>query len=498
MSSEKNSRPKFVSKNNKTKSALWRYGSASIIATVITFIGAITLAILLSPKDYGYLTSAMIVTGFANIINVHGFQTYVLQRQSQSGELKKCVDTVLCLDLLFSFVCSVIVLAIGSYYSAYLDKIIGQMLLIYSIDFVLLGLIRIPLAGERSDLDYRNTSKVLLLNVSLSTISKILFAFSGYESFSFPLGIIAGDIGSFLYIYGFLGYRPRLANFRKDIFKAALSFGKQTIYTSIVSFIANQYDKFLLTNIFPNAVVGTYSFAQSNPKRVYSLIASIVSPISISSYAKYREDLSKLRSLVFRIIERLSFILMPIFIFAFIERYAIISNIFGQKWLGAVELFGIFCLLFVFNSVFSTVTGIQLSFGLAGKAKELKIKMVALIAICVTIGALFDNVVILALSFLVGSILATLLNAIVNLALINAGIIDLLKANWKVYLVNFLSICLYLSFLQLELVNNSMVFLLIKVLIFFTIYLCLSYLFVGEIMQALYYFITKSVHNSWT
>jgi O-antigen/teichoic acid export membrane protein len=211
--------------------------------------------------------------------------------------------------------------------------------------------------------------------------------------------------------------------------REALRFGMHSTSVGLGSFVANQTDKALLSASFPVAAVGLYGFASHVAALFYNAVIVPQTGVFLSSFSRLRDDLPAARRLL-AVSTRLLFSLaLPVSALWVLEPRRLLEAFFGPRWIPAAPLVQIFALDYLMRAVFSGITGVQISFGLAAAAARTKwINALVFVALLLAAAASGVGLIGYALAYVTGSLVASLHNAAVN------G--KLLAIDWSAYARN--------------------------------------------------------------
>jgi O-antigen/teichoic acid export membrane protein len=456
--------------------------AATVLAKGIGFLFSLVLVRLLAPEDYGHLTLALLFTNFLTIFNNFGFQTFIIRNNSKN---ERYLHTTFFLDLAFSAVISVILCGVAVWLVPETSEVVEDMLLLYAINIILLSLGRTHLAYQKQQLNFAVTAKADILFIVSSNLLKVLFAWWGMKSLSFPLGDIGGNILNLVFIYSVSPFRPTWSLFSKRAFRLIFWFGRNTVFTSLGSYLANQVDKIMVTSRFTTAQVGFYNFGYTQSGSVYNILIGSQTQVFLSLFGKFKNDRPELKNIILKISAGINFLVAPIFLYGVLEARPFIQILFTSKWSPAAVIFQIFCIDYFIRTFFTSITGVQISLGYADKAARTKIiNSIVFVAVAAT-ALLFQRIEIYALFYLLATVVTCLHNTHVNGKLINLTVWEFL-ARYRNNLI-LLAITAGLYFLvKWPLIQwvpaGQLSYLVVTSLVFFGIYAGLAWLFLRSVI----------------
>ena len=402
-------------------------GVTALIGKATNMVLAIALARLLFPEDYGLFTITLVVTGLANMLSHFGFQSYIIQAKELTTE---AINTCYTLNLGFSIVLGLVVAGVGLAWSDP-PPLLPVMLCMYALLVFLSGLTYIELALMKRDLDFTRSSRADLSFTLVSMSGRVGFAAAGLGALCFPLGDVLGGLVRFVLVRRMSKARLKLAMPSRTISGEALWFGMHATSVGLASFVANQSDKVLITANHPVAAVGLYGFGSNTAAMFYNAFIIPQTSVFQATFARLRDDLDEARR-VLGVATRLIFsTALPLNVLWLLEAERLLLAIFGPRWVEAAPLIQVFAIDYLVRSMFSGITGLQMSFGLASEAARTKWAN-ALVFVIFLLAATWIGTAIVgyAIAYVSANVVATAHNLHVN------G--RLLQLRWGAYALNLL------------------------------------------------------------
>jgi O-antigen/teichoic acid export membrane protein len=212
--------------------------------------------------------------------------------QSKRGDDQRFLDTAWTLQLLRSLVLAVIAVAISWPMASFLevrDPAASELrLLLPFVAFNMLidGLQSMKLRTATRHLKVKATVCIELVCQFVSAATCIVLAFATRSVYALPIG---GLVSSLLMLalshWALAGPGNRLRWDRESV-RELLSFGQWILFSTIVSFLALQLDRFVFSAVFPLREVGVYSIAAGLGIMVPSLMGKLQSTLAMPLYAR--------------------------------------------------------------------------------------------------------------------------------------------------------------------------------------------------------------------
>jgi PST family polysaccharide transporter len=402
-------------------------GGMALLGKLANLGLSILLARLLFPEDYGLAAIALVLAALATLLGNFGFQSYLIQsRDVAQAEIDSCYT----LNTIFSLLLGMVIAVAGQLWPG-LPPTLRWMLALYGLQVVVMGQAQVQLALLKRQLDFRRSGQAELANTVVSASGRVAFALAQYGALCFPLGDLLGALARLLIARRMGGPRPRLLPLSTLSARGPLRFGLHSTSIGLASFFANQTDKLLLAAAFPVASVGLYAFSGNAAAMFYNAFIVPQTSVFLAAFSRLREDVDAARGYLMDSTRLVFSLALPVNLLLLLETERVLLVVFTEKWLPAAPLVQLLALDFVVRSMFTGITSLQLSFGLAAAAARTKWINATIIVACLASAYLMQLPLYgYALAGLAGNLLATFHNVLVN------G--RLLQLRWLRYFGNLL------------------------------------------------------------
>lgn len=399
-------------------------GSISLAGKCLNLVVMISMARLLTPRDFGLVTVALLVLGVANLSSHFGFQSYVIQAKSLDA---RSIDVCYTLNVGVSAVVGGLVAAAG--WALADSETLRAMLVLYGLFVFVGGLSYLDLALLKRDLKFEQSARLELYYTAFSGVGRVGLAVMGFGAVSFALGDLLGEVSRWILVRRSRTRTLRVVNPWVSDGRDALRFGAYATLIGAAGFLANQADKLLLSISQPLSAVGLYGFASNISSMLYRSLVVPQTTVFLASFARLRDEASEVRKLLSvssRVIFSLS---LPVCVLLVLDSERIVHTIFGETWREAAPLVRIFAAGYLLRSTVSGISGIQLAFGLAASAARTKWINAAVYVLFLSVASVAG----LGINgYAIAYVLADLVVAVHNV-FVNGRVIDLA---WGPYLAN--------------------------------------------------------------
>ncbi|WP_417212314.1 oligosaccharide flippase family protein [Acinetobacter venetianus] len=255
----------------KKKDGLLKGASAFLVINYVSagfsFIILVVNGKILSAEDYGIIGLAMVLVSILESFKQLGFKEYLIAIKSVSSNDE---DNAWSIDLVKALALSMILFfssgAISSYYD---EPKLKFVVLCFSVIFVLEGLSSPKIYQLRKHLKYKELIKFNLYGNLIYLIGSIslVYLFESYIGVVFAY--LLKGFSNFILSYIYCPCIPRFF-ISSDLTKKQIKFGVWIFASSIVFYITNRFDAFVLSTKVDIISLGYYSFA-------YALVNGLVS-----------------------------------------------------------------------------------------------------------------------------------------------------------------------------------------------------------------------------
>ncbi|MEM9918092.1 MAG: oligosaccharide flippase family protein [Bacteroidota bacterium] len=429
---------------------------SSLFSKMVLLVSSIVLARILKVEDFGYLLTLNIIFSFINLFSISGYEFYFIQNRSHEGaDELKLLRQVFNLRVLQSTLLFLATNAIGLYIFIYSDKMLAVLLFITSFLF-LIGLISKPEETFLSKaLDYRTISLSGFARDLTGSISKIAFALLGAGPLTFSLGNVIGNL-SFSSI---IKFRHNLKLLQKteirdsvDAYSTIRKFGFHLFLNTAGGFFTKQVDKIFIASYFSKTEQGIYQFSNNYAGYAFNALIAPQSSMVLSLMAKNKDNQNYLLRLFkhYGIISGL--VIAPLVIWVFTMASEIIPLVFGDKWIGAINLFRVFIIYYFIKILLYPTNGILTSFGRPDlKAKVTLYSFAVIVPILGFISYAEFDIIYYGLVFITIASLSDAVCMVLGFRFMGTSVVQFLKERIRIILPFLLLIPLFLWIQQMDL-----------------------------------------------
>lgn len=320
------------------KGAGWSIG----IRWISKALGIISLAIcarILTPADYGLVSMATVVVGFASFLVELGVETALIRTNNPSAEL---YDTAWSMRIIQRGLIALFVLGSAPIAAhIYSDDRVTLIMVAIGLAEIICAFENIYTVNLRKNLDFKADFIYMAVPRFASFLAAVSSVLLIQSYWGLVIGICTMELARTIVSYIIAKERPKWSLKKwRDIY----SFSTWYILRGIGDFISNESDRFIL-GIFGGArVTGLFNVA----KEVATLpVTEIVLPIGRAltpTLAKISNDHSRLSSAIEKSLTGTILIAAPASLGFSAISLEFVYLLFGEKWLDAIPILSILCL----------------------------------------------------------------------------------------------------------------------------------------------------------
>jgi O-antigen/teichoic acid export membrane protein len=399
-----------------------------IISKVVTFAGAIILARIILPEDFGYFVSVSIITGFLTMFSISGYETYYIQnRDITDEEDREVLGSVFRLRAIQSAILFALQIAVGIYFLFYRDPVTGKMLIITS--FIhLFWIIGKPAEAHYSkNLNFKPIVKANIGRDIFAVIIKISAGLAGLGPYSLALGVVGGN----LYRQLSISMQAKLKlgfKYNRAYTKAAIIFGRSELISTAGSYLKSYSDKIILSSFYTKTQIGLFDFAKSQAETVNLFFLYPQNGLVLSYISKHKKNPERLKEIFSGIGILSNNIIVPSLLYVFFASDLLVPFVLGAKWVGSVVYLKIFVVQSIVTLLLYPSSGIFSAIGLPQLKSKISIFFTVFsVAILTAMAYKQLDLVLFALVFVGVNVVYDLVVCLVSMKKIHISFLQFIK-----------------------------------------------------------------------
>lgn len=334
-------------KERAIKSVFW-VGSARLLGQLFSWSVTILLVRILAPEDFGLMGMMMAYQAIIIIIYDLSLGEAIIQKKDLSEkDTTTCFWFTICFGLILTLFTWFISPTVAIFFKK--NQIIW-MLRISSLGIFCLSVKEIHTILLCRNLDFDKRSKAQLFSGIISLIVSLVMALFGFGIWSLVFGLLANHFSHTLFTLYYIRWKPKLY-FSFDRLMNMFRFAAPMAGTNILRYFSNSSDSIIVGRYLGADPLGYYRVAMDLSRIPIEKFISIINQVCFPVFSKLQNDIENLRSYFIKVVQYIALSTLPMFIGMILVSTEIIELILTPKWLPSLQLFRIFCILAILQSL---------------------------------------------------------------------------------------------------------------------------------------------------
>ena len=347
-----------VNLNNKITSAAKWSTITEVLAKLLVPITNMILARILVPEAFGVIATITMIISFVEMFSNAGFNKYIIQYEFANESIKeKSVNVAFWTNFIISLFLWVIIIIFKDLIAVLVGNPgLGLVIVIACIQLPLTSFSSIQIALYRREFNFKVLFLVRMIVVAIPFLITIPLAFLGAGYWSLIIGSIIGAITNALILTLKSNWKPRMF-YSFTILKNMLSFSIWTMLESLAIWLTVWIDVLLIGNAFNEYYLGLYKNSLNIVNSLLAIVTASVLPVLFSSLSRIQNNEELYQKFYYKTQRLVAYIAFPMGICLFVFSDLATFIMFGEDWLEASSIVGIFGLMGAIGLVFSNLNG---------------------------------------------------------------------------------------------------------------------------------------------
>ncbi len=394
---------------------IWTFGER-IGAQLVSLVVSIILARLLVPDDYAIVGVVTIFFNFANVIIAGGLNTALIQKKDSTPT---DYSTILYTSLAVSVVLYLLLFFTAPLIAkAYKMAMVVPVIRIMALTIIVNAVKSILTAYIANTLQFKKLFISTMAGTLFSAVVGIGMAVMGFGVWALVaqqmLNAAVGTISLFVTTKFKI-----LPVFSTQSFKELFGYGWKIFMTSVITVIYDEINPLIVGLKFSAVDLSFYTKGKSFPSLLNSTISQTLSTVLFPVMSKVQDDMSAVLAITRRYIRVASYVVFPLMCGFFAVSESFVRLLLTEKWMGAVPYIQIFCISYMFDMI--QIGNLQTIKAIGRSDISLILEIIKKASYFVIILAFIfasDSPVMLAVSAILCTVVATLINTFPNRKLI--------------------------------------------------------------------------------
>ncbi len=342
------------------KSGLLWSSFGEILIFLTTFLFNIIMARLLTPKDFGIVGIAALVTQFANTIFSLGLGIALIQSPKIN---ERQISTIFWINSALSLVAAVIIYILAFKIAIYFNtpKVYG-VLKVLSITFLIGGISSVYESLLLKRLDFKKFNLIIFFSLLLGAIVGISGVLLGFGYWGLVLNVLFFPFFKMLFYFKYTNWSPKFHFNIKEI-KELINFGIYKVFYNIVNYFLKNGDNFIVGKYLGSSILGAYSLAFQISAIPGNKLKAIIGKVMFPLFSKIQDDREEAKNYFYKITKLSILLTIPTAFFLSFESRWLVITIFGSKWILTSKILKFLSFVMIYRAFSSICENLINSFG---------------------------------------------------------------------------------------------------------------------------------------
>lgn len=303
----------------------------------------IILARLLTPEDYGVMSSALMVISFSQIFWDAGMGKAIIQRQTDIGE---AANVGFWINIGMGCI-----IATMLYFTAtpiarifFHDQRVTAVLQVMTIQVFFGAVSSVHTALLQKEMGFKKLFWVRFATVSLPGLASIPLALKGMGYWALVAGTLTGQMAQVIMLWIMSDWRPNF-NFNTKLAGELLKFGAWVGGSGLLAWFYVWADSLIVGMYLGAHELGLYRTGNQFSSMIYAFVFGPITPVLYSHLSRMNQDKYRLGIAIQKVIKVLTLISIPIALIIYSLSEPISVALFGEKWKGIGFVIGVMGLM---------------------------------------------------------------------------------------------------------------------------------------------------------
>ncbi|MFK5892541.1 MAG: oligosaccharide flippase family protein [Pseudomonadota bacterium] len=307
--------------------------SFKVITQILSWFVTIYVIRLLTPDDYGMLALVDMSMALFMMLGTLGIGGAIIKNQAiQDNKIQALLAILIIINVLLFL----IVVSISSQLSIFFSQEgLRDALLLSSILFLTMPYITIYSSLLARELKFKILESINFITTIIQFTTNLILAIYGFGFWSIIIGQLTGNICTLIFL---LFQKKKILKPSFD-FKDSLPLiidSKNNFFTAIIWQVNEKIDRFLISKIVGNQILGIYSMSNALVEKPVSLAGSLIQTVGLASFSKLHHDKNKVGEYIVKSTSVMAIMVIPVFFGIASIAPDLVPFVLGKQWTDAV------------------------------------------------------------------------------------------------------------------------------------------------------------------
>lgn len=316
---------------------------------LVNFILTIILARLLTPYDYGILELLTIFVILSNTFVDSGFSQAVIRDKNASNT---DLSSVFYLNLSIAIVIYLILFFAAPLIAKfYRDQNLIPLSRFVFITIIFESLTIIQNANYARTMRFKPQALATVIAMTIAGTIAIILAFKGFGYWALAFNLVTYSFLKMILFWLQSDWRPRLVFSRGSVHKYFV-FGSNLLIQGIIDKFVSNLESLLIGRVYTKSELGNFSQARKLDTYIFQSLTSVIQKVTYPSLSQLDQG-QNLKEAYRKIFKSTMLVLIPLLFFLTVMSESFILVIYGDKWVGAIPYFRLWCICGFFVCFYS-------------------------------------------------------------------------------------------------------------------------------------------------
>jgi PST family polysaccharide transporter/lipopolysaccharide exporter len=334
------------------RSGFWET-AINVSTRLLELLVLIVLANLLAPQDFGLIGIALLIIGALNRFSRLGLNQALIHHEDE--RIDPYLNTVWILNL-----CRGILLATLTFVSApfvadfFREPLVTDLLRFLALSPLLKAVSNPGVVYFEKALQFHRKFIYRVTGSLANSTVALGFGIVYQNVWALAFGFIAADLVRFPLSYWIHEFRPKFA-FDVDRASELIGYGKWITASSMVYFLLDEGDDFVVGWLITSAALGFYRMAYRIGNAPATEITNVIGDVIFSAFSKLQHDTQALQDAFLRTIQVTTLVSFPTSVGVVVVAPVFVRGFMGQEWMPmvtAMQILAIYGFLLSFTETF--------------------------------------------------------------------------------------------------------------------------------------------------
>ena len=378
---------------------------STVVRSLVSMLQVAILTRFLEKSDFGIVAIATLFIGFIQIFLDLGLSVGIMHKQNTT---KKEYSSLFWLNIISGVLLTALLLALSPLIASYYNEpSLTAILSVLSFSMFFSSLGSQHRTIQQKLMRFKTISIVEIIASLTTIIVAVGLAVGGWGVYSLVLSTLYNFAVTNI-IFLIIGLK--LDNNITLHFSIAdtypyLKIGVYSLGTQILDYLSRELDVIIISTTLGKETLGVYSLCKRLILSLYYAVNPILMKVMTPMLATIQDDIPKLKSIYYRIVESLALVNYPIYGAVAVFSFSILNILYGSSYTDSYRILGLLALYYGYLTTGNPVGALQTALGRTDTGFYWTICRIIIYSVSLYVGSRFGNIEIMLLVIIVVNLL---------------------------------------------------------------------------------------------